>query len=95
MTEPTQKIQDALLKNERVYTDALARLRELASPEAENEVYDITFTLREAVEMVRCLRRLTEGRSVAEIHKAFGAPGDFGYHTPLGDALIRFYRGEP
>jgi hypothetical protein len=46
------------------------------------------------VELVRCLRRLLAGRSVDEVHRAFGAPGDFGYETAIGDALSRVYRGE-
>lgn len=50
--------------------------------------------LREAIELAGCLRRLLPGRTVAEIHLAFGAPGDFGYETPIGDALSRLYRGE-
>lgn len=29
-----------------------------------------------------------------EIHRLFGAPGDWGYDTPLGDALYRFYDEE-
>lgn len=29
-----------------------------------------------------------------EIHRLFGAPGDWGYDTPLGDALFRFYDEE-
>ena len=51
--------------------------------------------LREAVELVRCLRRLVPHCTVEQIHKAFGAPGDFGYETAIGDALARFYRGKP
>lgn len=37
--------------------------------------------------------RDVRGRTVREIHEAFGAPGDFGYDTPLGDALASLYRG--
>jgi len=29
--------------------------------------------------------------TVAELHGAFGAPGDFGYETPIGSALARLY----
>ena len=29
-----------------------------------------------------------------KIHKAFGAPGDFGYTTSIGQALQRLYRME-
>jgi hypothetical protein len=76
----------------REYNTAIDRLRELASDESESEVYELTALLREAVELARCLRRLTQGRTTAELHNAFGAPGDFGYGTPIGSALDRVYR---
>lgn len=79
-----------LYERERNYTAALDRLREIADDES---AYDAEMQLREAIYLVHCLRRLVDGRTVAEIHKAFGAPGDFGYETPIGDALIRLYRG--
>lgn len=85
----------ALTQRERDYTAAIDRLRELAPPATEDEVYDLTATLRECVELSRCLRRLTQGLDVAAIHAAFGAPGDFGYESAIGDALARTYRGEP
>lgn len=90
-----KQLSDALVKREREYATAIDRLVELASREAENEVYDITVLLREALEMTRCLRRLVPSVSLRELHRAFGAPGDFGYETPIGDALYRLYRGEP
>jgi len=71
--------------------DGIDRLRELATNETEDEVYRVTVLLREAIELARCLRRLVPGRTVAEIHRAFGAPGDFGYEHPIGDALARVY----
>lgn len=46
---------------------------------------------RLARELVRCLRRLLKGRTAEEILTAFGAPGDFGYDTPIGQALSRLY----
>lgn len=88
-----ETLEAVLAKRERDYASALDRLRELAPTEAESEVYDLTILLREAVEVARCARRLTRGRTLHEIHKAFGAPGDFGYETPIGDALARTYRG--
>lgn len=33
--------------------------------------------------------------AIAEIHGAFGAPGDFGYETPQGVALFRLYKLRP
>lgn len=42
----------------------------------------------EAYELLLCLARLLDGRSV---YQAFGAPGDWGYGTALGGALYRHY----
>lgn len=36
-----------------------------------------------------------KGRNAAEIHAAFGAPGDFGRETTIGAALARTYGGRP
>ena len=55
--------------------------------EDANEGY--TRDLREASELIRVLGRLMAGKSV---HDAFGAPGDWGYGTPIGDALLEVYR---
>lgn len=33
--------------------------------------------------------------AIAEVHKVFGAPGDFGYETPQGIALFRLYKLRP
>lgn len=89
-----EALEKALTLRVAYYVGALNQLEDLASPETENDVHDRTLLLREAVELVRCLRRLTRGRSVQELHAAFGAPGDFGYETPIGAALSRLYRGE-
>jgi hypothetical protein len=86
-------LEAAINKREREYAAAIDRLRELASEEAENEVYDITFLLRESIALAGCLRRLARGRTARELHEAFGAPGDFGYETPIGEALASVYRG--
>jgi hypothetical protein len=43
---------------------------------------------RDTAELLCCLARLVAGKTV---HKAFGAPGDWGYGTPIGDALKDFY----
>lgn len=50
--------------------------------------------LRMAAALLGALRRAMKDRSVREVHDAFGAPGDYGYDTPIGDALMRLYRGE-
>lgn len=84
---------DAITKRNRDYHSAIDRLRELAPDETANEVYELTALLRESIELTQCLRRLLPGRDVSEIHRAFGAPGDFGYENPIGAALDRIYRG--
>ena len=33
------------------------------------------------------------GRLAKKIHEVFGAPGDWGYGTPIGDALRKIYGG--
>lgn len=40
--------------------------------------------LRDAAELLCVLARVLDGKP---IEKAFGAPGDWGYGTPIGDAL--------
>lgn len=31
-------------------------------------------------------------KTIEAVHKVFGAPGDYGYDTPEGDALFALYR---
>jgi hypothetical protein len=40
----------------------------------------------DTAELVLVLARVVEGKELA---KAFGAPGDWGYGTPIGDALAK------
>ena len=75
-------------------SDALQRaLRKVAETthdiayEDANEAH--TRDLRDSAELVRVLGRLLVGKSV---HEAFGSPGDWGYGTPVGDALLEVYR---
>lgn len=91
----------ALDDHEREAREAIDRLRDIATDEADEdeevpreEVYRLARHLRGSVDLLGCLLRLLPGRSIEEIHSAFGAPGDWGYETPLGDALARLYRGE-
>lgn len=60
---------------------------ELLDSDAERDARVVN-DLSNAGELVRVLARLVEGKSV---HQAFGAPGDFGYQTPIGAALYRYY----
>ena len=92
----------ALDEHEREAREAIDRLRDIATNEAEDEdeevpreeVYRLARHLRGSVDLLGCLLRLLPGQSLEEIHSAFGAPGDWGYETPIGDALARLYRGE-
>lgn len=45
-------------------------------------------TMFDAAELVLCLARMLEGK---DVHAAFGAPGDWGYHTAIGQTLYRLY----
>jgi hypothetical protein len=45
-------------------------------------------TLRESAELIRVLARIVFGKT---IHQAFGAPGDWGYQTEIGQALYALY----
>lgn len=47
---------------------------------------------RTDAELIRCLARLLEGSTP---YKAFGAPGDWGYDTPIGTALAADYASAP
>lgn len=45
---------------------------------------------RDDAELLHVLARILEGKTPA---KAFGAPGDWGHHTPIGAALSEYHRG--
>ncbi len=81
-------LQDALSRREGEYRELLQRLMERVENDPEEYGWR---QLRELIELVRCLRRLLDGRTVDEIHKAFGAPGDFGYESAIGSALAKAY----
>jgi len=83
---------DALNKSNDRFSYDLKRLEDLASSETLGEVESLTRELRDAVEFARCLRRVVPSLTVSQIHRAFGAPGDFGYETPIGAALADIYR---
>lgn len=84
----TKALQDVLYQRELVYRELLGNLLDRVENDPEEYGW---WQLREALELVSCLRRLLGGRSVADVHKAFGAPGDFGYETPIGAALAKLY----
>lgn len=54
--------------------------------------YSLENNLRyDLAELLNVLARICEGKDI--LH-AFGAPGDWGYGTPIGDALIDAYRSK-
>lgn len=93
MPDTTNKILvQAIAERERQYRDAIDRVR--MNIENDPEAWDATTLLREAIGIIGCLRRLLPDVSVDAVYRAFGAPGDFGYETTIGDALYRLYRGK-
>lgn len=86
-----KRLASAIYQEERACLQAIERLREVASAETENEVYDLTVTLKKAVVLCGCLRRMVEERAPMEVHRSFGAPGDFGYESSIGSALASVY----
>jgi hypothetical protein len=93
MPQTKHPLVEAIMQRERAYEAARDRMRDAV--ENDPEAWEATVEMREAIELCRCLCRLVPACSVTDIHRAFGAPGDFGYETLIGDALARLYRGEP
>lgn len=46
---------------------------------------------RDIIDLADTLARLLDGHTV---YRSFGAPGDWGYGTPIGTALARLYRAD-
>lgn len=89
MSAPTDGLAHAVSFCERDAQAAIDRLRQ------EDLLSDAEYwALQKVVALAGCLRRLLPERTVVELHNAFGAPGDFGYDTAVGDALYRLYRGD-
>lgn len=84
-------LANAIQGRERTYREALDLVR--ARVEDLDDEFDDQLP-REAIELVGCLRRLVQSCTVEQVHRAFGSPGDFGYDTPIGDALSRTYRSQ-
>jgi hypothetical protein len=70
------------------YVNLAQLLREEAEGFQERRIVEPE-RLSDVTELIRVLARLLEGK---EIHKAFGAPGDWGYSNPIGKALAAAYR---
>lgn len=93
----TEEVERVLEGEVETIVDAVQRVRDLADGaegETEQTLRDVARDLRNAAELVRCLRFLVAGRTLQELHAAFGSPGDWGYGTPLGHALARLYAGK-
>jgi hypothetical protein len=83
----TENLQAAIDSRVAKYLEAINWIRE----RDDDGIY--CSALREAVELCRILRRVVPHLSLNQIYQAFGAPGDFGYETAIGDALATLYRG--
>lgn len=98
--DPNRRLMDAL-EGERVRMrealDDLDPLQEYIVDDEEmlSKVGEMSERLRNGAEYIACLRRLLVGRSLREVHDAFGAPGDFGYEHPVGMALAEIYSAPP
>ena len=64
-------------------------LRDLL-PEGADE--SAVSALRTGERVIALFSRVTATMTPDELHRLFGAPGDWGYDTPLGDALYETYR---
>lgn len=61
------------------------RLRELSDMNPED------LQLRDAPDMILILQKVLEGKNVL---RAFGAPGDWGYGTPMGKGVMAALRAQ-
>jgi len=72
------------------YKNLAAVIRQRAdASDLSKDDHELSAEEHDNAESLRCLARILEGK---EIHRAFGAPGDWGYGTPIGDALAAAYR---
>lgn len=100
-TADTTSLRSALDKQLRGAREALDELVEVARESGEynddedgEELGQIRDTVRTAIDLIDPLMKLSRGRTMSELHKAFGAPGDWGYETEFGAALSKFYSNE-
>jgi hypothetical protein len=49
---------------------------------------------RKAAYLLTALKIFVREADPEAIHKAFGAPGNWGYGTPIGDELLKIYQGK-
>jgi hypothetical protein len=79
-----------LAKRERAQLAAIDALLDRLDDEPELSAA-LRLLRRESCELARVARRLTGMVSVDLIYRAFGAPGDWGYESPIGAALYKLY----
>jgi len=94
MTLHKEALARAVLKMSEESRESIDRLNDLATDEIEDQFCSEIRRLHRTVRLVEILSELVTGCTAQQIHAAFGAPGDWGYETPLGDALHRIYRDE-
>lgn len=68
---------------------SLDMLRDLLPEGADESAVN---ALRTGEHVIAVFARVTATMTPAELHRVFGAPGDWGYDTPLGDALYAAYK---
>lgn len=92
-------LEAAVYEEQTKVGQAVDLLRDIADDAEEDEIDDgqydaldqIATDLRMTFALLGCLRRFAREATATEAHKVFGAPGDFGYETPVGDALAKLY----
>lgn len=79
-----------LAKALRKYADAVNAVH-CSLRDGIDESCQLSQKMNDAPELIRVLARIVEGKTIAE---AFGAPGDWGYGTPIGNALFQHYNNK-
>jgi hypothetical protein len=89
----TNEVRQSNPDNNRILTEAIYQLEKdfRAVLNKDGSAIGVEDALYLALELIGCLRRLLPNVPVNAIHRAFGAPGDFGYHTAIGQALASIY----
>ena len=91
MSDEAQALADAIASRNAEYRAALSALRD--NDTTMDDAAEAVRLLRGATALVAVLSRLTAVLDVADLHRAFGSPGDYG--SPIGDALAALYwRGQ-
>jgi len=97
MASCVNDLVSAIYARERALREAYYELRDRFSEDgyqadADSAVSKALRDVRESFNLVSALRRAVAGMDRGEVLRVFGAPGDYGYETDVGQALDRFYR---